>query len=309
MNIQAGIEEYLASKQNSITKDTYSWYNTFLTKFERYYKESNLTDLTQISIPHVQKFVASNPKDSEKTRHHKAQIVKGFLNWCSQDEDMGVREKMVRRIEMPKVVQPEIEIFTELDINNLLRACEKTNHPHRNKAIIHMLLNTGARISELFYDGDRPEEETGLRIEHLTLGRGSESFIYVMGKRRKTRTIGIGQETSLAVRRYLNRERRRDGCAYVFVGRDGEPFSVRMIQQLLDALGEAAHVENCHAYRFRHTFAVTQLLNGTSDLILMRLMGHSTLESTKIYTRAMSQVQARKAAPSVVDIMQHPSRP
>lgn len=147
-------------------------------------------------------------------------------------------------------------------------------------------------------------------MEHLFLGKGknSESYIWVMGKGRKPRTIGMGEEASMAVRQYLNRERGHSDNPYVFLTREDEALTVRTLQQQLDYLGELAHVEGVHAHRFRHTFAVNQLMHGTSDLVLMRLMGHITLDATKIYTRALSQVQARRAAVSVVDQMKKKRR-
>ena len=308
MDIRAAIDEYLASKQNSITQKTYTWYAMFLDQFARWCDAHSITALSRITTPHVQQFVSDCPTNNSNTRHHRAQVVKGFLNWCAQDEDFGVREKMVRRIEMPKQEQPDVDLFTEADINKLMNACERTPHPHRNRAILHILLDTGIRASECCFDGERPQEETGLRMENLILVRGNDSYIRVMGKGRKARTIGIGNETSLAMRRYLNRERSHSDCPYVFLGRTGAPLSVRMLEHLLGELGDMAGVPDCYPHRFRHTFAVNQLLNGTSSLVLMQLLGHSTLESTKIYIRAMTQIQARKAATSVVDTMRSHKR-
>jgi site-specific recombinase XerD len=212
---------------------------------------------------------------------------------------------MVERLEMPKVEQSDVEIFTPPQIKKLFDTCDRMKQPHRNRAVLHILLDTGIRASEICYDSTRPQEETGLRMDGLFLGRGTESYIWIMGKGRKSRTIGIGQQTALAMRKYLNRERGRVDSPYVFLSSHGdeEPLSVRMLQQFLDALGELAGVPDTHAHRFRHTFAVNHLLNGTSDLVLMRLLGHTTLDSTKIYTRAMSQYQARTSAISVVDSM------
>jgi len=307
MDISAAIEEYLGAKQNALTHSTYAWYDRFLTLFDAWCKDEGLTDLSAITPTHVQRFVAASPTRNTHTLHARAQIVKGFLAWCAEDDEMGVKERIVRRIVMPKVEQSEIEIFSDSEILRLFRACDKTQHPHRNKAILHILLDTGIRAAELCYDGDRPEEETGLRMENLIVGRAGESFVRVMGKGRKIRTVGLGQETTMAVRRYLNRERGHTDSPYVFLNRSSEPLSVRMLQQLLRRLGALAGVSNCHPHRFRHTFAIHQLMNGTSALVLMQLMGHTTLEATKIYTRAISHTQARKAASSVVDQMKRNS--
>src|SRR6266567_1023029 len=135
MLIHEAIEEYLGSKQNSIARKTYEWYALFLSKFDAWCKEQGLTDLTQITILHIQRFVASAPTTNTNTRHHRAQIVKGFMAWCSRDDEMGVREKMVTRIEMPKVEQPDVEIYTPAEISKIFRACEKAKHPLRNREI------------------------------------------------------------------------------------------------------------------------------------------------------------------------------
>ncbi len=309
MEIAAAIGEYLGSKQNAITHSTYVWYALFLRLFDEWTTQQGITDLAQITPVHVQQFVSASPTTNTHTRHARAQIVKGFLTWCAQDEEMGVREKTVRRIEMPRMEQSDLELFTDEEILRLFKACDKTKHPHRNRAIVHMLLDTGLRASELCYDGDRPAEETGLRMEHVILGRSDESFIRVMGKGRKVRTVGIGNETKLHLQRYFNRERGRSACLYVFLAQGNEkPLSVKRLEELLIVLGRHAGVEHVYPHRFRHTFAVNQLMNGTSDLVLMKLMGHTTLESTKIYTRAMSQLQARKAASSVVDHLKKQQR-
>ena len=305
ISIHGAIEEYLGAKQNSVTTKTLDWYTEFLDLFLRFCQDNRLTELGQITPSIVQQFVSDvRPDASPHTKHARAQIVKGFLNWCAQDEDMGVRAKMVARIEMPKLIASDIELFTETDIAKLLRAAERMDQPYRNRALVHMLLDTGIRASECCFDSERPSEETGLRLDNLYLARGTESYIWVMGKGLKPRTIGIGHETTMAVRRYINRERgRTSDDGFVFLSRRGDPLSVRMLEQVLTDMGDMAGVSKTHPHRFRHTFAVNQLLAGTSDLVLMRLMGHTSLDSTKIYTRAMSQVQARKSAISVVDQM------
>lgn len=307
MKISDAIEEYLAAKQNSLTASTYVWYSRFLDYFKQWADQHRLTEVGEVTAGHVQGFVAAAPTTNTHTRHARAQIVKGFLSWCSKDSELNVRRSTVERIEMPRLEQSEVELLTDHDIARLLAACEKTNQPHRNRAIIHVLLDTGIRAAECCYDSDRPQEETGLRMDNVILGR-EDSYIRVMGKGRKSRTVGLGQLSTLALRRYLNRERVSSDSSnpYVFLAREGGPLSVRMLQQLLAELGEEAGVERLHPHLFRYTFSVNQLLAGTSDLVLMRLLGHTTLESTKIYVRHMSQIQARKASISVMDRMRKP---
>jgi len=298
------IEEYLATKSPTWTHDSYHWYQKMLGSFLRWCESNNLIDLSQITAVQVQAFVAAEPQLADNTKHHRAQVVKGFLRWCVDDPDFGVKERTVKRIEMPVVEQSEISIFSDEEIQRLLSACDHTRHKLRNRALLLLLLDTGIRLSEACYDGDRPEETTGLLLDHVILGkRGAESYVIVMGKGRKSRTIKIGDETRLSVQKYINHERGRSEHPHLFLAQGNTPLNVRTVDQLLKNLGKQARVVNTHAHRFRHTFAIHQLMAGTSALVLMQLLGHTTLEATKVYTRALTQMQTRQASVSVVDVM------
>src|SRR5260370_308931 len=99
MLIYDAIEEYLATKHNSITHDSYAWYTNFLDQFGTWCKTQHLTDLSTLTAGHVQKFVSAARTNNTHTRHARAQVVKGFLSWCAEDDEMGVRERTVKRIE------------------------------------------------------------------------------------------------------------------------------------------------------------------------------------------------------------------
>jgi site-specific recombinase XerD len=300
MDIRAAVDEYLTCKQNAITAKTYRWYEQFLRWWCDWCDRQNLTDLSQITTAHVQQFVASNPKDSSNTRHHRAQVVKGFLNWCAQDDEMGVRKKVVERIEMPKVVQEEVQPLTDKEMKAVFKAAERVKYPIRATAIVKTFLETGIRLSELGYDGARPQEETGLRMENLFFGR-DDSYIRVMGKGRQSRTVGIESDTVLALKRYLNRERPRVNSEYVFLSDNGDPLSIRMIEDIITEIGELAGIDGLHPHKFRHTYAVNQLLSGTDSKILRILMGHKSVQAQEKYLRTVDSIKARVMSISVVN--------
>lgn len=305
MKITLAIDEYLACKENRLTHDTYQFYLWGLEHFERWCTDHKLTDLAQITPVHIQQFIAANPKDSENTRHHKAQVAKGFLRWCAADKKTGVKKLTIERIEMPKVEQPDVTIYTEEEINKLLAVCTETRFPLRNRAILLLLLDTGVRASELVFDSARPEEKTGLLLENVVIGkRGTESYVIVPGKGRKPRTIKFGETTRLALSAYLERERPRVDAGHVFLAQGREALTVHGLEMLLVNLAKRARIKSeVYPHKFRHTFAIRQLQAGVSSLVLMQLLGHSTLESTKIYTRALTEMQSRAIAVSVVDEM------
>lgn len=301
MLIIDAIDEYLTEKKPQLSHKTYVWYTARLVELEKWCSSHGITELGKITPSHVAQFIDGLKSENSYTRHGYGQVVKGFLRYFLDDNDAGISEKTVRRIKLTKQVIKGVEIFTPFEIDKLLRACERLPFPFRGRAIVLTLLDTGIRASEMCYDSSRPEEETGLRMDRLVLGRDQDSYIWVMGKGRKSRTVGLGNDTRMALKRYISRERKRDVSDYVFLSRKNEPLGVRMLETYLDELGNEAGVKNVHPHRFRHHFAVNQLMLGTSDLVLMSLMGHTSLDATKVYTRAMTQAQARKVAPSVVD--------
>ena len=88
MNILDTIEEYLAAKRNTITHDTYVWYECFLRPPGKWCKERHFTDLAQLTVGHIQQFVAVLQRLIQIQDMQEAQVVKGFLSWCAQDEDL-----------------------------------------------------------------------------------------------------------------------------------------------------------------------------------------------------------------------------
>lgn len=300
-SVKEAVDEYLFNKQHSLTNKTRRWYTQKLNIFSACCERNGIR-LDQVKARTVQSFVQSLPPEySTYTKHGYVQVVKGFLNWCVDEEDFEhcVSERSVKKIELPKVEHTEIEIFTSVQIKSLFNACEKMPYPVRDKAIISLLLDTGMRVSELAYDTTRPEETTGLRMGNVYL-EPFDTHLKIMGKGRKEREVGLGDQARIALRRYITRYRGKSQSPYVFLGRTGEPLSVRGVELVVSRLGEIARVPYCHCHRFRHTFAVTYLLNGGNELMLMKIMGHTSLNATQVYARAMTQTQARSGK-SVLD--------
>lgn len=222
----------------------------------------------------------------------------------------ALREGYVQRHEMRLVPRPRPEQrviipYSREDVQGMLAACDVTRmyerpgkQPCQNTrstglrdvAIIHVLLDTGLRASEL----------CGLRVKDVNMEQQS---LKVLGKGSKERLVHFGRGTSKAIWRYLasRPDVRQEDALFVSYGQVAAGLTRTGLRILMGRLGAKAGVTpaaNCH--RFRHTFAINFLRNGGDIYALQMMLGHSTLDMVKHYL-ALAQVdmenQHRRASP------------
>lgn len=184
---------------------------------------------------------------------------------------------------LPKVLDPTL-------LNALLEAPD-TSTPAglRDRAMLELLYAGGLRISEL----------VSLNLGQVDLGDGSA---VIHGKGAKERQVLFGEPAMQALERYLDVGRpellangKRNTPA-LFLNRFGNRLTARSVQTLIKRHALAAGIAaDVHPHLLRHSFA-THLLDGGADLrIVQDLLGHSSANTTQIYTHVS---QARQAAVS-----------
>ncbi len=156
----------------------------------------------------------------------------------------------------------------------------------RDRAMFEMLYGAGLRISEL----------VSLDVGQLDLREG---VAIVHGKGSKERLVVFGEPAVRAVSLYLSDGRpdllasSKGDVTALFVNRKGGRLSARYVQMVIKRHAVAAGiVEDVHPHLLRHSFA-THLLDGGADLrVVQDLLGHSSANTTQIYTHVS---QARQA--------------
>lgn len=154
---------------------------------------------------------------------------------------------------------------------------------HRLLAIIELLYATGLRISEL-----------------LTLPKtafaGERRMIMVRGKGGKDRLVPLSYPAMEATQNYLTVLKVMGGAdaasSYLFPsrGKEGHLTRVRVFQLLKD-LAYAARVEpkKLSAHVLRHAFATHLLSHGADLRAVQKLLGHSDISTTQIYTHVLDE--------------------
>jgi site-specific recombinase XerD len=284
------------SKKLSIR--TREWYEQKLTCFCKFAaSQLKVTDLASVTLWHLRSFVVAvqegkagaitlqarkNERVSDLTVKGYVQVLKGFFNWCLNEE--LIKSNPAAKLENPKVASYIIPTFDESQIDSLLAACDlKTPLGYRDYTMMLLLLDTGIRLSEL----------CGLRLEDI-----HRNYIRVFGKGDKEREVGVSPDVAQYIWKYVNKYRDADSETerHVFLNRYGKPLTDSGIAQTIADIGKRAGLSGVRVspHTFRHTYAVMYLDNGGDVYKLSRTLGHSEIGTTEEYLKNFKSRDARK---------------
>lgn len=219
---------------------------------------------------------------SRATLARRTAAARAFSTWAYRqgyiDHDAAARLKApkVNRA-LPNVVRGERA--TELVEADTADDAHPAEHL-RDRAMLELLYATGMRVGEL----------TGLNLADIDLARG---LACVTGKGNKQRVVPFGREATLALNEWLEfgRSELANGKAEdaVFVGSRGGRIDQRQVRRVVERAGQRAGVSDISPHTLRHT-AATHMLEGGADLrVVQEMLGHSSLQTTQIYTHVSAQ--------------------
>lgn len=142
--------------------------------------------------------------------------------------------------------------------------------------VVWYLAATGARVSELIQ----------IKIEHINLG-----YFDLYTKGGKLRRLYIPKKLKNETIEWLDSTDRNSG--YLFLNRYGERISTRGISQQLKNFAEKYGIDPkvVYPHSFRHRYAKNFLEKYNDIALLADLMGHESIETTRIYLRRTASEQ------------------
>ncbi|GLI52587.1 site-specific tyrosine recombinase XerD [Thermodesulfovibrio yellowstonii] len=161
------------------------------------------------------------------------------------------------------------------EVKRLLSVMAENKYYLRDIAMLELMYASGLRVSEL----------VKLKLSDINFEAG---FIRVKGKGDKERVVPIAQRSIDKIKNYLVKLRpvllKKKASEYVFLNNRGQPMTRQRFWQNIKAIGRIAGV-NVTPHMIRHSFA-THLLEGGADLrSLQKMLGHSDISTTQIYTK------------------------
>jgi len=263
-------------------------YNKEVKKFIDYLNYINISDINLISTRTVRQYfyyAKENRGLCQSSISKIIAIVKSFFNYL-EEEDV-ITKNPARKIRVPKKVCRIPSVMSKYEVDLIIRSvdfaplrCRKNNI--RDKLVISLLYYTGIRKSEL------------LNLNWTDINLSKSTLIIRRGKGGKDRLIPLHKEVTILLDKYLD-ERLPLKTEALIIGEQGRRLCnssfVYLLKMCLTLSGLKRKGYSAHT--FRHSFA-THLVEAGVDLFkVQKLLGHASLDTTKIYINFNSSQMAR----------------
>lgn len=208
-----------------------------------------------------------------KTINRKISSLKSLFKHLLKNQEIS--QTPMATVVAPKISKRLPVFIQENNIATLLNHVEFTADwkGMTEKLALHILYNTGIRLSELI-----SLKESNIDIYYQQ--------IKVLGKGNKERIIPISAELLNEIKNYIelkNKEQKQ--APQLLISEKGKPLTPRSVYNFVNQyLTLVTTVQKRSPHILRHSFA-THLMNNGADLNAVKeLLGHSSLAATQVYT-------------------------
>ena len=239
--------------------------------FEEYLKKQNLSKHTISVYLWTVDYYVTNYKDFNVENLH---AYKGYLMEFFKPKTVNLRIQAINKyldyIGKNKLRLSAVKIQQKTFLENVVSNADYTFLKKQLKKdgnmqwyfVVWYLGATGARVSELIR----------IKIEHVNLG-----YFDLYSKGGKLRRLSEEQRTT----------------GYLFLNRFGERITARGISQQLKNYADKYGLDSkvIYPHSFRHLYAKNFLEKCNDIALLADLMGHESIETTRIYLRRTATEQ------------------
>jgi len=285
-NLLARFRKKLVSQDlSTITVDGYIHDLDYFFRWMREF-DGNLRELKKINAADLRAFrqeMVNIKRQKAASINRRIQALKRFFYWASQQKLIRKNPaEELRFVKRKSSTQPLA--LSKAEVHVLLRVAGLSSHglAKRNYAMLQLMLQAGLRISEvvkLQYRDIQVKERSGMvRVSD--------------GKGLKEREVPLNATARRALLTYFKSLDKLKPKSPVFLSKQGSGATIRAIQLMVSSLARRAKIQRIKVspHTLRHTFASNYLKANPGNLVeLAALLGHESLNTTAIYTKASKE--------------------
>ena len=253
--------------KKGLSANTISAYESDITQFLEFTGENIINnDLIEL-------FITSELNDkSDNSKIRKISSINQYIDWFNLDNKEY--QIVIEKVSLKKGSYLP-ETISVSDINRLINIYDHSNYMNsRNLTLIDFMYSTACRVSEL----------CDVRVSDLDF---EEDFVKLFGKGSKQRIVPIGSELKINLSKYLKfRDELNTQEPYLFLSKNMNQLDRSAIFRIIKKSATLSdNALSVHPHTLRHS-AATRMLEAGCDLrTLQELLGHTSVSTTKIYTK------------------------
>lgn len=225
-----------------------------------------------------------------KTAKRKIASLKAFFHYLEYRELLAENPfaKLDVRFREPKLLPKTIPFHSIQTLLSTLYAHKKLAKSEyqrrcciRDIAVMELLFATGVRISELC--AVKPADIDFESGNILIYGKGAKERVLQIGNPEVIDALTLYQETF---------QEEIESCGYFFVNKRRNRLSDQSVRFMIRRYAELAGIsQHITPHMFRHSFATLLLEQDVDIRYIQRMLGHSSIGTTEIYTHVSNAKQ------------------
>ena len=276
-----------------ISKNTILSYRASLLMLTRFWEISSKKDITEFLFSDCTRdFLLNYVKWLSEEKHVKSSTIsnrlaaiKSYANFAKTKDPSIIEYQIeINSVKAPKSIKIVREALPEYQIEKILAQIPNTKKGLRDKTLLTLLYETACRLSEL------------LALEKKNIFLDNSPYIKILGKGKKERVIPISDNMKLLINNYiknfhcdLNPDTQL--LFYSIIKGSINQLTPRSVQLMLKKYADLAREQDetisteIYPHAFRRSRATNLYNNGMDFTSVSTLMGHSRLETTRIYCK------------------------
>ena len=253
--------------KKGLSANTISAYESDITQFLEFTGENIINNGL------IELFITSELNDkSDNSKIRKISSINQYIDWFNLDNKEY--QIVIEKVSLKKGSYLP-ETISVSDVNRLINIYDHSNFMNsRNLTLIDFMYSTACRVSEL----------CDVRVSDLDF---EEDFVKLFGKGSKQRIVPIGSELKINLSKYLKfRDELNTQEPYLFLSKNMNQLDRSAIFRIIKKSATLSdNALSVHPHTLRHSAATHMLEAGCDRRTLQELLGHTSVSTTKIYTK------------------------
>jgi len=228
---------------------------------------------------------------TSRTRNARLAAIRALFAFIAREEpSLLLHCQTIRTIPLKRTQHKTVAYLEENETQALLDTVDLNSRSGvRDNALLLLLYNTGARVSEIVL-----LKEKDLRLD-------GTAQVKLLGKGSKYRTCPLWPETAQALQNYLKQRRAKDPAVrQLFLNANGSPLTRFGVRHIIGRHATAAErkcpsfaAKTITPHTIRHTTAMHLLRSGNDINMVSYWLGHAQINTTHIYVEIDMEMKRR----------------